>query len=112
MAATFTLPDNDEVVFSLSGQDSKGVDVPPPSDTWNYSLADPDSSGAVLTVAGDTLSATVAAGTPTANLVLSVAGANTGLQSQCAITVTAGEATAVDLVPGSPSAEPPAQPVP
>jgi hypothetical protein len=108
MAATFTMPDSDEVVFTLSGLDAKGVDVPAPSDTWNYTLADPDNSGAVLTVAGDTLSATVAAGTPTANLVLSAAGAGTGLQAQCAITVEAGAATGIDLVPGTPSAEPPA----
>ena len=106
MATTFTLPDNDEVTFTLGGLDAKGAATSAPADTWNYSLSDPDSSGAVLTVADDTLSATVAAGTPTANLALSVSGMNTGLSASCAITVEAGAAVSVDLVPGTPADEP------
>ena len=72
--------------------------------TW--SLADPDSSGAVLNVAADALSVTVTPGTPTSSLVLSVAGASTGDQAQCAITITAGAAVGVEIVP------PAAHPVP
>ena len=103
MATTFEMADNDQVTFTLDGKDAKGADVPSPSDSLNWSLADPDGSGAVLTVSGDTLSAVVAAGTATANLVLSAAGQSSGLSGQCAITITAGPAVAVDLVPGTPT---------
>lgn len=105
MTATIDLSDTDSLPFSLGGTDAKGASVPAPSDTWAWTLTDPDVSGAVLTVSTDTTSAVVAAGTPTANLSLSVAGANTGLQGAEAIIVQATAATTVDLVPGTPAPE-------
>lgn len=103
MAATFSMGDNDQVTFTLDGKDAKGADVPSPADTWSWALSDPDSSGAALTPSGDTLSAVLAAGGPTANLVVSAAGQSTGLQGACAVTITAGPASSVDLVPGDPT---------
>ena len=65
MTATFDLSDTQEVVFTLEGNDAKGASVPLEAGvTAAWSLADPDSSGAVLTVSADTLSATVSAGVP------------------------------------------------
>lgn len=105
MTATINLDDTAVLPFSLGGEDAKGVEVGAPADTWAWTLNDPDASGAVLTVSADTLSATVAAGTPTSNLSLSVAGANTGLTGAEAIVVLATAATTVSLVAGTPTAE-------
>jgi hypothetical protein len=58
-----------------------------------------------LTVSADTLSATVAAGTPTPNLSLSVTGGNTGLTGAEAIIVQATAATTIGLVPGTATPE-------
>ena len=107
MDTTFTLPDSDEVVFTVGGVDAKGAAVAAPEDTWSYSLSDPDSSGAVATPSGDTLSCVVAAGNPTPNLALTASGANSGLVATVAIDVTAGPPAGITLVPGTPSAEPP-----
>jgi hypothetical protein len=108
MGTTFDLSDTQEVAFTLSGVDAKGVAVPAPVDTWTWSLADPDGTGSVLTVSADTTSATVAAGTPdtTGTLTLSVTGASTGLTGAEAIVVVASAATAISVVPGTPSPEP------
>lgn len=105
MTATINLDDTAQVGFTLGGEDAKGVEVGAPADTWAWTLNDPDASGAVLTVSADTLSATVAAGTPTSNLSLSVAGANTGLTGAEAIVVQATAATTISLVAGTPTAE-------
>jgi hypothetical protein len=105
MTATIDLSDTDELPFTLTGLDAKDASVPAPTDTWSWTLNDPDSSGAVLTVSADTLSATVAAGTPTPNLSVSVAGASTGLTGAEAIIVQATAATTVGLVAGTPVAE-------
>lgn len=105
MTATINLDDTAVLPFSLGGEDAKGVEVGAPADNWAWTLNDPDASGAVLTVSADTLSATVAAGTPTSNLNLSVAGANTGLTGAEAIVVLATAATTISLVAGTPAAE-------
>ncbi|HXJ25633.1 MAG TPA: hypothetical protein VNH17_08030 [Streptosporangiaceae bacterium] len=103
MDTTYSGSNDGDIVFTLSGVDSRNSQVPVPSDTWSWSLADPDSSGAVLNVAADALSVTVTPGTPTSSLVLSVAGASTGDQAQCAITITAGAAVGVEIVPPAPA---------
>ena len=73
MTTTFNLDDTDEVVFSLTGLDAKGASVALDSGfTAAWTLADPDPTGAVLTVSDDTTTATVAAGVPDSNLLLSV----------------------------------------
>jgi hypothetical protein len=107
MGTTFDLSDTDQVVFTLSGVDAKGAAVPAPTDTWSWTLDDPDATGSVLTVSADTTSATVAAGTPdtTGTLTLNVTGANSGLVGAEAILVVASAATAISIVPGTPSAE-------
>lgn len=110
MATTFDLSDTDSVTFTLTGLDAKGAAVPAPSDTWSWSLADPDSSGAQLAVSADTLSATVSAGVPDTNLLLTVSGQSTGITGAEAIVVQATAAVTVGLVPGTPVAEPPAAP--
>ena len=109
VATTFDLSDTDQVVFTLEGNDAKGASVPLEDGiTAAWSLADPDSSGATLTVSGDTLSATVAAGVPDTNLMLSVVVTNpdaSTLSGAEAIIVQATAATTVGLVAGTPSAE-------
>lgn len=118
MTATFTLDDTDEVVFSLTGQDAKGAAVPLPDGfTAAWTLADPDSTGAVLTASADTTTATLAAGVPDSNLMVSVVvtitnpdGSATTLNGAEAVIVQATAATTVGLVAGTPSAEPPAAP--
>jgi hypothetical protein len=109
MTATFSLDDTDQVVFTLTGQDAKGADVPLDAGyTAAWSLADPDSSGAVLTVSDDTTSATVAAGVPDTNLMLSVVVTNpdsSTLNGAEAIIVLATAATTVGLVAGTPAPE-------
>jgi len=110
MGTTFDLSDTDSVVFTLGGVDAKGAAVPAPADTWTWTLDDPDSTGSVLTVSPDTTSATVAAGTPdtTGTLTLNVSGATSGLVGAESILVVASAATAISIVPGAPSPEPPA----
>lgn len=110
VTATINLDDTAQVDFSLGGTDAKGAEVGAPSDTWTWTLTDPDSSGASVTPSADTTSATVAAGTPTANLLLSVAGQNSGLQGAEAIIVQATAATTISLTAGTPTAETPAAP--
>ncbi len=109
VTAVFDLSDTDEVTFSLTGTDAKGASVPLDSGyTAAWTLADPDSSGAVLTVSADTTTATVAAGTPDANLLLSVVVTNpdgSTLNGAEAIIVQATAATTVGLVAGTPTAE-------
>ena len=110
MATTFDLSDTDEVTFSLTGLDAKGASVPLDSGfTAAWSLADPDSTGAVLTVSADTTTATVAAGVPDSNLMLSVVVTNpdgSTISGAEAIIVQATAATTVGLIPGTPTAEP------
>lgn len=110
VTTNFNLEDDDQVIFSLTGLDSKGASVPAPSDTWAWSLGDPDSSGASLAVSDDTLTATVSGGVPDTNLVLTVAGQSTGITGAEAIIVTAGPVTTVGLVAGTPSPEAPPAP--
>jgi hypothetical protein len=105
VATIFDLSDTDEVSFTLQGFDAKQAEVPAPADTWTWALADPDSSGATLTVSSDTTSATVAGGVPDTNLMLTVAGQNTGLQGAEAIVVQATAAATVGLVAGTPTPE-------
>lgn len=114
MTATFDLSDTDAVEFTLAGQDAKGASVPLAAGfTAAWSLADPDSTGATLTVSADTTTATVAAGVPDSNLMLSVLVTNpdgSTLDGAEAIIVQATAATTVALVAGTPSAETPATP--
>ena len=109
VTTTFNLEDTQEVTFSLTGQDAKGASVPLESGfTAAWTLADPDSSGAVLTVSADTTTAVVAAGTPDTNLLLSVVVTNpdaSTLSGAEAIIVQATAATTVGLVAGAPVAE-------
>ena len=109
MTTTFNLDDTDEVVFSLTGLDAKGASVALDSGfTAAWTLADPDSTGAVLTVSDDTTTATVAAGVPDSNLLLSVVVTNpdaSTLSGAEAIIVQATAATTVGLVAGTPTAE-------
>jgi hypothetical protein len=116
MTTTFDLSDTDEVQFSLTGQDAKNAPVPLTSGfTAAWTLADPDSTGAVLTVSADTTTATVAAGVPDSNLLLSVVVTNpdgSTLSGAEAIVVQATAATTVGLVAGTPVAETPAAPAP
>lgn len=114
MTTTFNLDDTDEVQFSLTGQDAKGASVPLDTGfTAAWSLADPDSTGATLTVSADTTTAVVAAGVPDSNLLLSVVVTNpdgSTLNGAEAIVVQATAATTVGLVAGTPSAETAAAP--
>ena len=118
VTATFDLSDVDEVVFSLTGLDAKGATTALPSGfTAAWSLADPDSTGATLTPSADTTTATLAAGVPDSNLMVSVTvtitnpdGSTTTLQGAEAVVVQASAATTVGLVPGTPTPETPAAP--
>jgi hypothetical protein len=107
MTATIDLSDVDEVTFTLSATDAKGASVPVPTDTWQWSLSDPDNTGSTLLVSADTLSATVAAGTPdtTGTLTLTVTGQSSGLTGAEAILVQASAAATIGLVAGTPVAE-------
>jgi hypothetical protein len=107
VTATIDLSDIDQVTFTLSAADAKGASVPVPTDTWSWSLSDPDGTDSVLTVSADTLSATVAAGTPdtTGTLTLTVTGQNTGLTGAEAILVVASAASVIGLEAGTPVAE-------
>ena len=110
VTTTFNLDDTDEVTFSLTGLDAKGAAVPLAAGfTAAWSLADPDASGAVLTVSEDTATAVVGAGVPDVNLMLSVAVTDpdgTVLNGAEAIVVQATAATTVGLVAGTPVPEP------
>ena len=109
MTATFDLSDTDAVEFTLTGLDAKGASVPLDSGyTAAWTLADPDSTGATLTVSEDTTNATVAAGVPDSNLMLSVVVTNpdgSTISGAEAIIVQATAATTVGLVAGTPTPE-------
>jgi hypothetical protein len=114
MTTTFTLDDTDQVEFTLTGLDAKGASVALDSGfTAAWTLADPDSTGAVLTVSADTTTATVAAGVPDSSLLLSVVVTNpdgSTLSGAEAIVVQATAAATVGLVAGTPAAETSAAP--
>lgn len=118
MATVFNLADTDEVVFSLTGLDAKDAAVPLPAGfTAAWSLADPDSTGAVLTASADTSTATLAAGVPDTNLMVNVSvtianpdGSTSTLLGAEAVIVTATAPTTVGIVPGTPTPETPATP--
>jgi hypothetical protein len=107
MSAVIDLSDIQEIPFTLGGLDAKDASVPAPADTWVWSLADPDGTGATFTPSADTTSCVVAAGSPdtTGVLTLTVTGQNTGLTGSQAIDVVASAATAIALVAGTASAE-------
>jgi hypothetical protein len=109
MTTTYDLADTDQVEFTLTGLDAKGASVALDSGfTAAWTLADPDSTGAVLTVSADTTNATVAAGVPDSNLLLSVVVTNpdgSTLSGAEAIIVQATAATTVGLVAGTPTPE-------
>jgi hypothetical protein len=105
VTTSLNLQDDQELTFSLSGADDKGVEVPAPSDTWTWTSDDTAQAIVVLTVSADTTTATVAAVAP-GTATISVAGQNTGLQGAEAVVVTAGPAVTIDLVAGTPSTEP------
>jgi len=114
VATVYSLADTDEVPFTLTGLDAKGAAVPlPDSFTAAWSLADPDASGAVLTVSDDTFSAVLSAGVPDTNLMVSVSisfpnpdGSTGTLAGAEAVIVTATAAATVGIVAGTPSPEP------
>jgi hypothetical protein len=114
VTTTYNLADNDEVTFSLTGQDAKGAAVPLPSGyTASWTLADPDSTGATLTASADTTTAVLAAGVPDSNLMVSVTvtvtnadGSTSTYQGAEAVIVSAGPLATISLVPGSVSPEP------
>jgi hypothetical protein len=114
MTATMNLDDTQEVSFTLTGQDAKGASVPLDSGySAAWTLNDPDASGAVLTPSADTTSAVLAAGTPTANLSVSVTVTNpdgSTLDGAEAVIVQATAATTIGLVAGTPTDEAPAAP--
>jgi hypothetical protein len=113
VTATFDLSDTYEVVFSLTGLDAKDAAVPLPAGfTATWALADPDSTGATLTASADTTTATLAAGVPDSNLMVSVSvaipnpdGSTTTLTGAEAVIVQASAATTVGLVAGTPAPE-------
>jgi hypothetical protein len=107
MSAVIDLSDIQEIPFTLGGTDAKGASVPAPADTWTWTLADPDDTGATATPSADTTSCVVAAGSPdtTGVLTLTVTGQNTGLTGSQAIDVVASAATAIALVAGTASTE-------
>ena len=76
--------------------------------TAAWSLADPDSTGATLTPSADTTSATLGAGVPDSNLMVSVVVTNpdgSTISGAEAVVVQASEAVTVGLVPGTPTPE-------
>lgn len=114
MAIPFSLADTDEVTFSLTATDAKGAPVGalPAGFTAAWSLADPDSTGAVLTPSADGSTAVLSAGVPDSSLMVSVAvtitnpdGSTSVLNGAEAVIVTAGPATGVAIVPGTPTPE-------
>lgn len=109
MTTSMNLQDDQMVSFTLTGQDAKGVQVPPPDDTWNWTTDDPDGAVASLSVAADGGSATLSAVAP-GTVTVSVSGTNSGIQGAEAIIVTAGPAVSVSLVSGTPADEQPAAP--
>ena len=111
MTTIFNLDDTDEVTLTLTGLDAKGAVVPLPAGfTAAWTLADPDSSGAVLTPSEDTASAVLGAGTPDANVMVSVAVTDpdgTVLNGAEAFIVQPTAATTIGIVPGTPVPEAP-----
>jgi len=105
VTTSLNLQDDQDVNFTLSGADDKGVQVPAPTDTWTWTSD--DTTGAIITLAvsADTTNCTVSAVAP-GTATLSVAGQSTGLQGAEAIMVSAGPAVTIDLVPGTPQQEP------
>lgn len=114
VTTTFNLADTDEVTFSLTGLDAKNAEVPLPSGfTATWELADPDTSGAVLTPSADGSTAVLSSGVPDTNLMISVSvsvtnpdGSTTTMTGAEAVIVQATAATTVGLVPGTPQPEP------
>lgn len=113
MTTSYDLADNDSVPFTLTGLDAKNEQVPLPAGyTAAWTLADPDATGAVLTVSDDTTSAVLSAGVPDSNLMVSVTvtvtnpdGSTTDFQGAEAVIVTTGPLQAIGIVPGTPTAE-------
>ena len=108
MTTTFNLDDTDEVVFSLTGRRQGRLRAAGRGLHRRVDARRPDSTGAVLTVSDDTTTATVAAGVPDSNLLLSVVVTNpdaSTLSGAEAIIVQATAATTVGLVAGTPTAE-------
>jgi hypothetical protein len=118
MTTTFDLSDADSVPFTLTGLDVQNAVVPLPAGfSAAWTLADPDSTGAVLTPSADTTTAVLSAGAPDSNLLVSVAvtitnpdGSTSVLNGAEAVIVQASEAVTVGIVPGTPSPEAPATP--
>jgi hypothetical protein len=104
MTTSLNLEDDDQIAFTLSGVDAKGIQVDAPADTWTWSSDDTAGAIVTLTVSDDTTSAEVAAVAP-GTATISVSGGNTGLQGAEAIIVTAGPAVTIDLVAGEPEPE-------
>lgn len=101
------LTDTQQVTLTVQPEDSKGN---PTSDTltWTASLNGGDASGAVtLTVAADTLSATVVAGNPATGVLITVSDAN-GISGSLAIDVVPGTAASLVISAGTPEEQPPA----
>jgi hypothetical protein len=111
VTTVFNLNDTDEVTLTLTGLDAKGAPVPLPEGfTAAWTLADPDSSGAVLTPSADTSSAVLGAGTPDANVMVSVAVTDPEgnvLNGAEAFIIQPTAATTVGIVPGTPTPEAP-----
>lgn len=114
VATTFDLSDTSEVPFTLVFGDGK-VAVPAPAGfTASWTLADPDSTGAVLTPSADGTSAVLSAGVPDSNLLVSVAvsfpdpsgsGDTITLNGAEAVIVQSGPAQTVTITPGTPTPE-------
>lgn len=104
VTTSLNLVDNQKVGFTLMGADSKGVQVPAPADTWTW-VSD-DTAGAIVTLAvsSDTTSCEVSAVAP-GTATITVTGATSALTGAEAVIVSAGPATTIDLVAGTPAAE-------
>ena len=116
MATTvYNLADNAEVPFTLGFLDVKGAAVPAPDGfTAAWTLADPDSTGAVLTPSADNTSAVLAGGVPDTNLMVSVLitipnadGTTRTIPGAQAVIVSASDAETVSIVAGTPTPETP-----
>lgn len=105
----YVLDDTDEVTFTLTGLDAKGAQVPLPDGyTAAWSLADPDASGATLTVSDDTTSAVLSGGVPDTNLMISTVVTNPDssvINGAEAVVVQQTAAVTVGLVAGTPEPE-------
>jgi hypothetical protein len=92
-----TMLDTEQLVIAVQAEDSKGA---PTSDSLTWS-APGDVTGAVLTPSADTMSCTVAAGTP--GIVPVQAVDPNGVTGLSPVTVTAGAATQLVLTQGTPT---------